>query len=268
MFNFRSLFIIALALCVLGLSADTERSQRGSLIKVRGDVKIRIAGSDRWTTAHERMGVGQGDRIKTGANGEAIVRISPRNTMTVRPNSEIEIKIATVRTEGTGFRRSSVQNIEVDLTAGRSVNILRGLGKGSNFRVTTPVAVAGVRGTVFMAGITPAGLWEFACSEGIVSIMPLPGAPVSFRPVDLGPGQFVLINPAAMGPSSSGPEAMPPMITLEIQTIETATTTTSGDQTTTTSTQQETSSTEATTTTNTSSSSSESSQSSSSVICF
>lgn len=253
MSSFKSFIIIGLALALLGLSAEAEREQWGSLVKVRGEVQIRKSGTDRWTTAHERMGVGRGDRIKTGADGEATIRLSPRNTISVRPNSEMGITSATVRTEGTGFgRRSTVQKIETDLTRGRAVNVLRGLGRNSEFSMRTPVAVAGVRGTVFMVGVTDDGKAEFSCIEGSVQITPIAGATEPFEPTTINAGQFVAVEPVTADAATSSDPTVEPVsatTTLEIQTIESSSTTSSGDETTTTSTQQETSSTETTSTT-------------------
>lgn len=240
--------ILAVTLLFLGNFVEAERVQHGSLMKARGVVQYRAAGTDRWVTATERMRITQGDRIKTGANGEAVIRISPRNFIAVRPNSEVAINLATVRTERTnegalgifGARRE-VQNVEAGLERGAAVNVLKGLGTNSEFRMRTPVAVAGVRGTIFSSFIDALGNVGFACSEGAVNVTST--VPGGFDPVDIGPGDAFSVAPTG-APSEVAPA--PPTVMNEMSSNEANVESSSEDFSTTTSPQQEVSSTEVT----------------------
>jgi hypothetical protein len=201
---------------VWGGYVEAEQAQHGVLTKARGEVTIQKAGTVAWVTAHERQRVSQGDRIRTGRNGEAVVRISERNFVAIKENAEITINTSRVRTEqdpnnrvlGLFPARVAVQDVEIGLDRGRSVSVMRGLRGNSGYRVRTPVATVGVRGTTCMADVIPApggSSANLGCLDGLAAVTP--NTPGAFTPVNLGPGDFFSVgfSPAGLliGPPPS-----------------------------------------------------------------
>lgn len=154
----------------------------GVLSKVRGRVEYKAQGAAQWTLASERMRINPGDSLRTADNAQAVIKLSARNFVSVGAKSEMTLSSASVRSvtdasvrtvTGTPVRRNEY-NYEVDLKRGRTVNSLRGMGTNSNYTMKTPVAVAGIRGTVFAANVSMGAGNEvnatFAVSEGAISV--------------------------------------------------------------------------------------------------
>lgn len=215
--------VAAIAFFMVGQYVDAERPQYGSLVRARGVVEYRAAGTEKWVTSTERQRVAQGDRFKTGPDGEAVIRMSDRNIIAVRANSEVTINMARTQSGvdpnnkafGLFPARVQVQNMEVGLDHGRAINVLKGLHGGSQFRMSTPVAVAGVRGTIFMAEVGPPAPARgakqggssnvearFACIEGSVHVDPT--TPGAFTPTDVNAGQMFAVTTTPGGAAVPG----------------------------------------------------------------
>jgi hypothetical protein len=116
--------------------------------------------------------------------------------------------------------RQRVLDAEVDLARGRAVSVMKGLQGNSNYRLRTPIATAGVRGTVFLAEVIPPGgdrglkqgtgntTVNFACSEGALDINPT--VPGQFTPLILNQGQFFSAT-GSLGGDVVGTPSMGPM---------------------------------------------------------
>lgn len=210
--------IVFMALLTGGVEA--ERGQYAVLARARGNVEYQAVGTTKWVTASERMRINQGDKLKTGGNAEVVLKISDRNFVVVRENSEFTLTANAVRSVpdpnnrvlGLFPARTRVLDAEVDLARGRSVSVMRGLRGSSNYRLRTPIATAGVRGTVFLAevlsraeaarGEKQAGgnnqVVNFACSEGSISLSAnIPG--IVGLPALLNAGQSISLIQGAGG---------------------------------------------------------------------
>lgn len=93
--------------------------------------------------------------LKTSKD-ETILLTLPDGVVTIQENSSLEI----------------ISDNHLDLRVGEILVELKSLEKGTTFQVTTPVAVAGVRGTIFslLTGLSQDQLFtEIDIVEGIVS---------------------------------------------------------------------------------------------------
>jgi hypothetical protein len=207
-FTLAALVLTVAVVLAGGTGADADRGQFAVLVRARGEVLYQPSGTTKWVGASERMRLNQGDVLKTGANGEAVLKLSDRNFVDIRSNSQMTLSQAQVRSVpdpnnrvfGLIPGRQRVLDAEVDLARGRAVSVMRGLQGSSNYRLRTPIATAGVRGTVFLAEVIPAGSdrgvkqgtantqVNFACSEGSLNINPT--VPGQFSPLILNQGQF------------------------------------------------------------------------------
>lgn len=222
-----SLAILALVavLMVSSTALDAQSVQPASLIRSRGDVVFMKAGTSRWVPASERMRIGQGDKLKTGANGRAVVRLTPGNNVSLSENTEMVFEQATSQTRvdpdnkvlGLFPVRISEYNLRTNLKQGQAVNVLRNLKGNSTYELHTPVAVVGVRGTIFLATVSPAGTVNFYTSEGVVVVTPV--VPGAFEPQELGPGEGFTITVNGGEPFSSLSPEVQAEITQALETV-------------------------------------------------
>lgn len=204
--NFGGLVLVVAALALLAHGGIVEASQPdfGLLVRARGTVQYQAAGSQNWIRATERMRVNVGDKINTGPDGSAVIKLSANNFVTLQANAQATVAVLTSRAAvDTGTRvlglfpaRIRAQNIQMDLARGRAVSVLRGLRGQSSYALRTPVATAGVRGTVFGTRVS----WERGEKQGTgevqVDFNVLEGSvevsgnqPGQFDDVTLGEGQ-------------------------------------------------------------------------------
>lgn len=89
-------------------------------------------------TARAQVGaaVGEGDRVRTGDGGRAVLRVDGGGIVVVGPRTDI------------GFERLQPSATLLDLPSG-SVWARANPGRGGSYEVRTPIATAGVRGTKF-----------------------------------------------------------------------------------------------------------------------
>lgn len=93
-----------------------------------------------WSTASDGMALYQGDRIRTGAGGKAVIVWFDASVTRLDENTEVDI--ITLITEGN-------RSIELDQNNGRTWNRVLVASGVSSYSVETPTAVASVRGTGF-----------------------------------------------------------------------------------------------------------------------
>jgi len=119
----------------------------GVLMVVKGSVKVQNASK---TTADAKVGgkVLEGDTIITGADSRAKVVMSDRNVINVNPDTQIQIA------KYENDAASGKKNVEMNLLQGKVRNNVEQTydGEKNKFLIKTPTAVAGVRGTQFLAG--------------------------------------------------------------------------------------------------------------------
>lgn len=204
--KFGGLFLMcaALALLVHGGLVEASQPDFGILVRARGTVQYQAAGSQNWVRATERMRVNVGDKINTGPDGSAVIKLSANNFITLQANAQATVAVLTSRAAvDTGTRvlglfpaRIRAQNIQIDLARGRAVSVLRGLRGQSSYALRTPVATAGVRGTVFGTRVTWARGEKQGAGEVQVDFQVLEGSvqvsgnqPGQFDDVTLGEGQ-------------------------------------------------------------------------------
>ncbi len=111
----------------------------GKLADVRGEVEVQRRGSANWVKATSGMAVNPGDQINTGIDGTASV---------VFKNSSTAVEPLTQFVIGRTFEDARAVTTELFLQAGKVISkVDPKSAKPNRFTVTTPTAVAGVRGT-------------------------------------------------------------------------------------------------------------------------
>jgi len=118
----------------------------GTFSTVSGQVQIQRAGVT--IGAASGVGVNVGDRILTGASGDAVILLNDQSRLEIGPVSSIALDQFTVTGGAPATRVSLFSGVLRSL-----VNSASG-GAAANYQVHTPNAVAGVRGTKFDTAYT------------------------------------------------------------------------------------------------------------------
>lgn len=118
----------------------------GTVMETQGSVQV----ADKRISA--KTEIFQGDQITTGSDGELLIRMTDGTTMAVRPNSVL--KVDRYRFENDA-KKSSENNFLVRLVKGglRTVTGLIGKRNPNEFKIATPTATIGVRGTDFEVAV-------------------------------------------------------------------------------------------------------------------
>ncbi len=108
------------------------------------------------------------DKIKTKKDSEASFTFDDKSSLTIGENSNIRIKKHIYDPEKD--LRQTVVNVAEGTV--RFV-VTKGKAKGSSFKVVTPTAVAGVRGTEFVVAVDKAGKTSFIGISGSIETAPI-----------------------------------------------------------------------------------------------
>ncbi|MBI3316706.1 MAG: hypothetical protein HYZ85_01705 [Candidatus Omnitrophica bacterium] len=114
--------------------SDTLRDQRAIVIRVEGDVKILKANTEEWKSAKKEMILETGDQLLTGEN--SFIEFS---------YDEFFLNIAKID-QKTKAEFRSIEPTDLYMEDGTIFSALDGLG-GNKYSISTPTAVAAVRGT-------------------------------------------------------------------------------------------------------------------------
>ncbi len=119
----------------------------GVLMVVKGSVKVQNV-NKQLTEAKVGGKVGEGDTVITAADSRAKIVMSDRNVINVNPDTQIQIA------KYENDAASGKKNVEMNLLQGKVRNNVEQTydGEKNKFLIKTPTAVAGVRGTQFLAG--------------------------------------------------------------------------------------------------------------------
>ncbi|MFH1538153.1 MAG: FecR family protein [bacterium] len=154
---------LSVAVFLFGLSVMAHAAEvKATLGNVAGDVQVQAAPDADWEAAADGVALGKGAAIKTGADGEAILTWGIGNVVRIFPLTNISVESLMEEGEDT--------TAELSLAGGRALSQVGKLASpNSSFKVKTPSAVAGVRGTAFDAAIPPGGgSVSIACVDGAV----------------------------------------------------------------------------------------------------
>ncbi len=149
-------------LVALAMTAGSAfANQAGKVTQITGDVKIIRDKQTQPSQLKAYDPVFEGDTLQTGADGRVKVLLTDDSVITLSPSTKLKVRQQTFsRTEA---KRESF----FDLLEGRlRAAVARYSGNYTNsFKVKTPTAVAGVRGSIQVVG-TGGGQDFMACVEG------------------------------------------------------------------------------------------------------
>lgn len=189
----------------------------------KGRVEVSLSREKTWRTVGSGFPLAQGDRVRTGRDSWAEIKLlcgsSPRGWIRLEPESEFLLEATSIAASATsqvdfgpqvasksGLSLVSRVAIRTRLFLGRMyVKILRQLSPvlvpTLDFEVTTDAATIGVRGTLFAVYVLPSRVTRVSVQEGLVEVA------AEGRSVLLGPGQETTVYPGSP-PESPGPASI------------------------------------------------------------
>jgi len=204
----RGLEVLMLLLCqFVFLSASAESiGMRGneSSAGVVGEVslvigKALLVGLSDGSPARIRTGdfVREGDTIRTESSGHVHIRFIDQAVLSVRPMSELQV--LAYRFDEANPENSLVKLNLVEGTA-RTVSGKAAKAAKERFRLNTPIAAIGVRGTDFVVSTTSSSLTALV-SDGAIVVAPFSTqclqagtGPCNFNSVELGGGSMQILE--------------------------------------------------------------------------
>lgn len=161
----------------------------GFLESISGAVFLKTKATGKWAPTEKGAAVEAGDRVKTGEDGRALLKLSDGSKLTMANLTELEIS-------GYSLKKSE-RSASFFLSSGKMRAVVSKFGGRSDFRVKTPTAVSGVRGTDFIVMNQGEANVLFG-EEGSVEVRGEAGKPVALKP-------------AQMTESTAGSEALSPI---------------------------------------------------------
>jgi hypothetical protein len=123
----------------------------GRIEHIKGKAEIKRTGYPRFVPASKGMVVNPGDEIQTGPGSEVVIALENMAITNLGGNASYTLRTLEVNPE------TKSTQIQVDLPKGKLWSEVGRLKtKDSSFRIETPAAVTGVRGTVFRVEVEAA----------------------------------------------------------------------------------------------------------------
>jgi hypothetical protein len=168
-------YTAAVAALVILTAGGARAQTNGKLTQAQGAVYVKT-GEDAEQPGKVGATVPGGSRIRTGADGQAEVVFPDGSKMQVRPSTQVALS---------GAKRTE-QKSSVVLFFGRVWSkVSRSVSGDTSYEVSTPNAVAGVRGTEFETAVADDGTAKVRVTEGKVAV----GSDVDSNSEEVGKGQ-------------------------------------------------------------------------------
>jgi len=150
----------AAAICCISAALAQAQEPSGHAVAVNPDASA--FGSHGARLLLSQDAVFMGDRLQTGAKGEAQLQFIDETRLVVGPNASLTIDSFIVK-------EKSVQQFALSAAKG-TFRFFSGNSAKSAYSITTPTAILGVRGTQFDFTVLPDGETEFVLIHGEVTI--------------------------------------------------------------------------------------------------
>src|SRR5262245_58490702 len=146
---YRSMLLLAMAFVAAGGSRASAQEQVGVVDAIEGQAEVLHAGTSAWTPLGEKAPVLLGDQLRTQAGAKLRVVLREDSVLQLGPGSQLAI---------TEQLLAPTVSSRFELLFGtlRAIVTERYSQLRGQFEVETPTAIAGVRGTSFIAQYDPA----------------------------------------------------------------------------------------------------------------
>jgi hypothetical protein len=174
MFSYRTWAVgfAALVLLIVGAVAFAQpRATDATLVVSKGSATVTDAGTtvlafnrtEKAVAAGDIISVSAGDKISLGSGSSAQLRLYDGSTVDISENTSLDVTDL--------YTTEDTYRVGLNMLTGKTVSrVLRLLGAGDAFRVSTPSSTASVRGTIFTVEVIDADTTHIAVDEGTVYV--------------------------------------------------------------------------------------------------
>lgn len=206
---------LILSWCVFGVLSFQVNAfaddMYGVFMVTKGSVKVQSAKTGT-TDAKVGVKVFEGDTVITGADSRAKIVMADRNVINLNPDTKMQIQ------KYQNDSASGKKDVQLNLLQGKVRNNVQQTydGDKSKFLIKTPTAVAGVRGTQFLAGFDPSTqMTSIVTFKGAVSVASVNKAgQVVGAPVMVKKGEMTTAT------ANAAPEAPKPLPKEEVKKMD------------------------------------------------
>jgi hypothetical protein len=157
--NALSGLLAVIVVMLTGAYINANAPRVANLAMAENDVKVQQPGSTAWIAATKGMPIYEGSVIKTGAQSKALVRLDDGSMSKVAPLSVLKIAAMSQRASG-------AKDTTLGVNVGKAWNRVNKLRDQSEFKIDTPSAVAGIRGTYKSTEVSRNADADFDMYEG------------------------------------------------------------------------------------------------------
>ncbi|MBL8993026.1 MAG: FecR domain-containing protein, partial [Spirochaetia bacterium] len=151
-------WILILALVSPQIFAEVENLRVGRMI---GSVRFALRGNAELMTLRPGQSVPANSSVVTGSNSSVDLHFPDGSVISVAPNTRFRLdRLASV---------SNTQSGSFGIDYGKILSKISKLNKARDLQFTTPMAIAGVRGTIFGIDVAQAGEAKLLVTEGAVA---------------------------------------------------------------------------------------------------
>lgn len=157
--------IFILFVVLAGLLCSTVAFADDTILKVAtitGKVLVKIAPSAEWTAASVGQTLNPKDAIKTEAGAKTTLEFPNKSAFSLKPNSELTIDEL--------IWNNVVKKVGVNLSSGELRTMIKKMDTPSDFKVKTPTAICGARGTTFYVIVFTDGTGVYV-EDGLVDFL-------------------------------------------------------------------------------------------------
>ena len=197
--------VAAIVIMVVALVARRDAASAedgvGSVAALEGQAEALHPGATAWAPLAAGDVVRQGSQLRTLADSKLKILLHDESVLTLGPSSQLTVEEQTLAP-------ASVSRLSLLLGAVRAVVSERYAAPGASFELRTPTAIAGVRGTEFIAsydaGTEESVVVGVAAKTWVRSLLDAAGA----RQIEIGPGETTTVRrgsyplPAKLAPDN------------------------------------------------------------------
>lgn len=156
-------------------------AEAAKIVAVEGEVLVKAPGADLWQVATTDMTVSSQTEIQTKAAAQCSIAFDDESSRlaTVKENSLVKI--------------DSLLPDELFLSGGRVFSLIRSDATSKDFRVKTPTAISGARGTAWTIAFDD-GKTSVFCVDNVIFVAGVDAAGQMTQPMDIQPGFGVSID--------------------------------------------------------------------------
>ncbi len=161
----RLLTILAILAVVSTLLFASELFAAEGTIKIaalEGNVLVKIQPSTEWVGARIGTFLNKDDSIKTDGKAKAYLEFPDKSSISLKPNTEIIIEDL--------IWDNTAKKVNLKMTSGELKGIINKVDRPSEFKIKTPTAICGARGTIFYVIVFPDGTGLYL-EEGSADLM-------------------------------------------------------------------------------------------------